>query len=233
MSRPGAVVLLSGGLDSATVLAECLAGGYDAHALTILYGQRHAVEREAARRVAVSLGVRNHHEFELDLRAFGGSALTSSLDVPKGRTEGEMTQGIPVTYVPARNTIFLSLALGWAESLGFADLFIGVNCVDYSGYPDCRPEFIQSFERMANLATRIGVEGQGRIRVHTPLILLDKTQIIGRARELGLDLGLTHSCYDPDPEGRGCRSCDACLIRLAAFDRLGLEDPAPYVSAGG
>jgi 7-cyano-7-deazaguanine synthase len=226
--EPKAVVLLSGGLDSATALAEAKAAGYAPYALTVLYGQRHAAEREAARRVAKALGVVRHVEQEIDLRAFGGSALTADLAVPKDRSADEMTSGIPITYVPARNTVFLSLALAWAEALGAFDLFVGVNCVDYSGYPDCRPEYLRAFEALANLATRAGVEGAGRFRVHAPLLHLAKDQIILRGRELGVDYGLTHSCYDPDPSGRACGRCDSCRLRLEAFDRLGLEDPVAY-----
>jgi len=227
---PKAVILLSGGLDSATVLAEAKAAGFACYALTIVYGQRHAVEAEAARRVASALGVARHVEQAIDLRAFGGSALTDdALAVPKGRSGEAMAEGIPITYVPARNTVFLSLALAWAEALGAFDLFVGVNCVDYSGYPDCRPEFLRAFEALANLATKAGVEGAGRYRVHAPLLTLDKEQIIARGLELGLDHGLTHSCYDPSPEGLACGRCDSCSLRLAAFAGLGLVDPAGYV----
>jgi 7-cyano-7-deazaguanine synthase len=228
-----AVVLLSGGLDSSTVLAEAKAAGFEAYALTVLYGQRHAVEREAARRVAKALGVARHVEQVLDLRAFGGSALTDDgIAVPRGRDESAMAAEIPVTYVPARNTVFLSLALAWAETLGAFDLFVGVNCVDYSGYPDCRPEFLRAFEDLANVATKAGVEGTGRFRVHAPLLTMTKDQIILRGRELGVDFGLTHSCYDPTPEGLACGRCDSCTLRLAAFARLGLTDPAAYVHQG-
>ncbi len=223
-----AVVLLSGGLDSATALAEARADGFEPHALTILYGQRHAVELAAARRVARSLGVARHVEQAIDLRAFGGSALTAEIAVPKDRPPEEMAGGIPVTYVPARNTVFLALALAWAEVLGAFDIFVGVNCVDYSGYPDCRPGYLRAFEALANLATRAGVEGRGRFRVHAPLIDLTKEQIIRRGLELGVDYGLTHSCYDPSPEGLSCGRCDSCSIRLAAFAALGLADPIPY-----
>jgi len=226
-----AVVLLSGGLDSATALAEAKAAGFEVYALTVLYGQRHAVEREAARRVAGAIGVARHVEQTLDLRAFGGSALTDDIAVPKGRDEAAMGAGIPVTYVPARNTVFLALALAWAEALGAFDLFVGVNCVDYSGYPDCRPEFIRAFENLANLATKAGVEGSGRFRVHAPLLTMTKDQIILRGHELGVDYSLTHSCYDPAPDGRSCGRCDSCTLRLAAFARLGLTDPAPYVDS--
>jgi 7-cyano-7-deazaguanine synthase len=226
-----AVVLLSGGLDSATTLAEAKDAGFDVHALTVRYGQRHAVEIEAARRVAKSMGVTRHLEIEIDLRAFGGSALTSSQQVPKDRLDEEMAREIPVTYVPARNTVFLSLALAWAETLPAFDIWIGVNCVDFSGYPDCRPEFLRSFEALADLATKAGVEGRGRFRVHSPLVLLNKEQIIERGRALGVDFALTHSCYDPTPEGLACGRCDACRIRRGAFRRLSLDDPIPYAPA--
>ncbi len=225
-----AVVLLSGGLDSATVLAEAKASGFEIYALTVLYGQRHLVERDAARKVARAIGVVRHVEQTIDLRAFGGSALTDDIAVPKDRDEPSMSEGIPVTYVPARNTIFLSLALAWAESLGAFDIYIGVNCVDYSGYPDCRPEYLKAFETLANLATKAGVEGTGRFRVHAPLILMGKERIIARGLELGVDYGNTHSCYDPTPDGRSCGRCDSCVLRLAAFARLGLMDPIAYAS---
>ncbi len=227
---PRAVVLLSGGLDSATTLAVAATAGFELHALTVRYGQRHAVEVEAARKVARAYRVARHVELDIDLRGFGGSALTSDLDVPKDRSDEAMTHGIPVTYVPARNTVFLSLALAWAETLAAFDIFIGVNCIDYSGYPDCRPEFLESFEALANLATRAGVLGHGRFRVHAPLLDLNKEQIIERGRALGVDFGLTHSCYDPDRSGKACGRCDACLIRRSAFERLGLADPIPYAS---
>src|SRR5262249_4628610 len=192
-----AVVLLSGGLDSATTLAEAKAAGFELNALTVRYGQRHTIEVEAARRVARALGVARHVELQTALRGSGGSALTSELQVPKARPASEMMQGIPITYVPARNTIFLTLALAWAETLAAFDIFLGVNCVDYSGYPDCRPEYLRSFEELANLATQAGVEGRGRFRIHAPLLMLDKTQIIRRGLDLGVDYSLTHSCYDP------------------------------------
>jgi 7-cyano-7-deazaguanine synthase len=224
-----AVVLVSGGLDSATALAMAKAAGFELNALTIGYGQRHAVELVAARRVAQAAGVNRHVELEIDLRAFGGSALTSDLPVPKDRADEAMAQGIPATYVPARNTVFLALALGWAETLGAFDIWIGVNCVDYSGYPDCRPEYLHSFEALANLATRAGVEGTGRFRIHAPLLTLNKQEIIERGHALGVDYSLTHSCYDPSPEGLACGRCDACLIRRSAFARLGLADPIGYV----
>jgi 7-cyano-7-deazaguanine synthase len=232
--HPQAVVLLSGGLDSATTLAEAAAAGFELNALSIHYGQRHGVEIEAARRVARALGANRHVEIEIDLRRFGGSALTSDLEVPKDRTDGVATASpeIPVTYVPARNTIFLSLALAWAESLEAFDIFIGANCVDYSGYPDCRPEYLRAFESLANLATRAGVEGRGRFRIHAPLLTLNKEKIILRGRELGVDYGLTHSCYDPDPQGIACGRCDACRIRRSAFLRLGLTDPIRYSGPG-
>jgi 7-cyano-7-deazaguanine synthase len=227
-----AVVLLSGGLDSATALAEARAAGFELYALTVRYGQRHAVEIEAARRVARALGATRHVEIDIDLRRFGASALTSDLEVPKDRTEDVMALEIPITYVPARNTVFLGLALAWAETLEAFDIFIGVNCVDYSGYPDCRPEFLGAFEQLANLATRAGVENHGRFQVHAPLLALNKEQIIERGRALGVDFSLTHSCYDPNPSGLACGRCDACRIRRSAFDRLGLEDPIAYASPG-
>jgi 7-cyano-7-deazaguanine synthase len=230
LEMPRAVVLLSGGLDSATTLAEAKAAGYDLYALTIRYGQRHAVEIEAARRVARAMAVARHVELDIDLRAFGGSALTSDLEVPKDRTEAAMTEGIPATYVPARNTVFLALALAWAETLTAFDVWIGVNCLDYSGYPDCRPEYLRSFETLANLATRAGVLKHGQFRIHAPLIFLTKEEIIKRGHELGVDYALTHSCYDPTAYGVSCGRCDACRIRQAAFERLGLADPIRYVS---
>jgi len=231
---PQAVVLLSGGLDSATTLAEAASAGFELNALTVRYGQRHVVEIDAARRVARALAVARHVEIEIDLRRFGGSALTSELEVPKDRTNEAMTgtAAIPVTYVPARNTVFLSLALAWAETLTAFDIWIGANCVDYSGYPDCRPEYLRSFEDLANLATRAGVEGRGRFRIHAPLLTLTKEQIILRGRELGVDYGLTHSCYDPNGEGVACGRCDACRIRRSAFERLGLTDPIRYMTQG-
>ncbi len=200
-----AVVLLSGGLDSATVLAIAKAEGYEPYALSFSYGQRHAWELEAAKRVAASIGVAEHRIATIDLRAFGGSALTADIDVPKGRAADEMSHGIPITYVPARNTIFLSFALAWAEVLGASDIFLGVNALDYSGYPDCRPEFIEAFEKMANLATKAGVEGRQHLKIHTPLIAMTKAQIIAKGIELGVDYGLTSSCYDPSPTRRALR----------------------------
>lgn len=224
-SRPRAVILLSGGLDSATTLAIAKAGGYEPYALTVRYGQRHAVELDAARRVAEALGVAEHAEVAVDLGRFGGSALTADLPVPRDRAPEN--GGIPVTYVPARNTVLLSLALAWAETLWARDLFIGVNAIDYSGYPDCRPEFIEAFERVARLGTKAGAEG-GRFRIHAPLIELSKADIIRRGTELGVDYGLTSSCYDPDPEGRACGHCDACLLRRRGFAEAGVPDPARY-----
>ncbi|MBI1373155.1 MAG: 7-cyano-7-deazaguanine synthase QueC [Phycisphaera sp.] len=220
-----AVVLLSGGLDSATTLAIARADGCAPYALSFDYGQRHRFELEAARAVAAHLGVVEHRTAAIDLRAFGGSALTADIDVPKDRDESQMSAGIPVTYVPARNTIFLAYALAWAEVLGSVDIYIGVNAVDYSGYPDCRPAFIEAFEAMANLATRAGVEGAARLTVHTPLIDLPKIDIIRRGLDLGVDYGLTHSCYDPADDGAPCTRCDSCRLRIAAFDKLGTTDP--------
>ncbi|MCB2188371.1 MAG: 7-cyano-7-deazaguanine synthase QueC [Deltaproteobacteria bacterium] len=222
---PPAVVLLSGGLDSTTVLAEAQHQGYVCHALTVQYGQRHQAELAAARRVAQAYGVARHLVLDLDLRAVGGSALTADLEVPKDRDPREMEQGVPVTYVPARNTVFLSLALAWAEALDATDLFIGVNALDYSGYPDCRPEFILAFENLANLATRLGTEQGRRFRVHTPLIRLTKAEIIKRGLELGVDYALTHSCYDPAADERPCGRCDSCLLREKGFREAGLVDP--------
>jgi 7-cyano-7-deazaguanine synthase len=220
-----AVVLLSGGLDSATTLAIAKAEGYQPYAISFRYGQRHVIELESAKRIALRLGVLEHVVVDIDLRQFGGSALTDDIAVPKGRSAQEMSAGIPVTYVPARNTIFLSFALGWAETLGAQDIFIGVNSLDYSGYPDCRPEFIAAYERMANLATRAGIEGRQRLKVHTPLIELTKAQIIARGLALGVDYGLTSSCYDPGPRGEPCGACDSCLLRARGFSELGLSDP--------
>jgi 7-cyano-7-deazaguanine synthase len=223
-----AVVLLSGGLDSATVLAIARSEGFEPYALSFSYGQRHVWEVEAAKRVAASVGAVEHRIASIDLRVFGGSALTADIDVPKGRDTDAMAQGIPITYVPARNTIFLAFALAWAEVLGSSDVFIGVNALDYSGYPDCRPEFIEAFERMANLATKAGVEGRQRLRIHTPLIALTKAQIISRGIELGVDYGLTSSCYDPSPKGVPCGECDSCLLREKGFRENGIEDPLRY-----
>jgi len=225
-----AVLLLSGGLDSTTLLAHALAEGFDVHAMTFRYGQRHAVEIGAARRVAERFGVRDHVVVDIDLRTFGGSALTSDVAVPKDRDlASEKNAGIPITYVPARNTIFLSFALAWAETLEAQDIFIGVNALDYSGYPDCRPEYIAAYERMANLATRGGVEGTNPIHIRTPLIDLTKAQIIRMGLSLGVDYAITQSCYDPDDEGRACGHCDACQLRLKGFAEAGASDPAGYV----
>jgi len=223
-----AVVLLSGGLDSATVLAIARSEGFEPYALSFSYGHRHVWEVEAAKQVAASVGAVEHRIASIDLRVFGGSALTADIDVPKGRDTDAMAQGIPITYVPARNTIFLAFALAWAEVLGSSDVFIGVNALDYSGYPDCRPEFIEAFERMANLATKAGVEGRQRLRIHTPLIALTKAQIISRGIELGVDYGLTSSCYDPSPKGVPCGECDSCLLREKGFRENGIEDPLRY-----
>ena len=223
-----AVVLLSGGLDSATALAIAKAEGFEPYALSFRYGQRHVAELEAARRVAAAAAAARHVVADIDLRIFGGSALTADIEVPKDRAVEEMGAGIPITYVPARNTIFLSFALAYAEVLGSADVFIGVNALDYSGYPDCRPEYIEAYERMANLATRAGVEGQTRLRIHVPLIRMTKAQIIQRGLELGVDYSLTLTCYDPTPEGAACGRCDSCQLRLKGFAEAGAVDPAPY-----
>jgi 7-cyano-7-deazaguanine synthase len=227
MTIPPAVVLLSGGMDSATAAAVALSKGFELFALSFRYGQRHAAELDAARRVAERLGVRRHVVLDIDLRAFGGSALTSDIEVPKDTPLDRIGSSIPATYVPARNTIFLSFALGWAETLGASDIFIGANALDYSGYPDCRPEYIEAFERMANLATRAGVEGH-RLRIHTPLISLSKAGIVKLGRRLGVDFSLTWSCYDPTPEGTACGRCDACILRLKGFREAGVADPAAY-----
>ena len=225
-----AIALLSGGLDSATTLALARAEGFETYALTFRYGQRHALEVEAAKRVAHALGAQDHIVLDVDLAAFGGSALTADIPVPKGRTPEEMGHGIPVTYVPARNTIFLSFALAWAEVLGASDIFIGVNALDYSGYPDCRPEYLQAYQQMADLATKAGVEGRQRLAIHAPLIEMSKAQIVRRGLELGVDYGLTWSCYDPTPEGLACGECDSCRLRLKGFAEAGLPDPARHVS---
>jgi len=221
-------VLVSGGLDSATVLAIAKTAGYEIYALSFRYGQRHQHELDAASRLCESVGVARHEVFDLDLRAFGGSALTAEIDVPKDRSENEMSGGIPITYVPARNTIFLSLSLGWAEVLEASDIFIGVNAVDYSGYPDCRPEFIRAFEQTANLATKAGVEGTHPFKIHTPLIDLTKAEIIQTGTRHGVDYSQTLSCYDPDNQGRSCGHCDSCQLRHKGFEEAGLEDPTPY-----
>jgi 7-cyano-7-deazaguanine synthase len=235
-SPPKAVVLLSGGLDSATVAAIAKADGYAVYALSIDYGQRHRFELQSAARVAAASGVVEHRTVRIDLGSFGGSALTADIEVPHGRSDAEMAGGVPITYVPARNTVMLSLALGWAEVLGAADLFVGVNAVDYSGYPDCRPEFVEAFERLANLATKAGIDataglpGARPIRVHAPLIKLTKAEIIRRGVELGVDYSLTHTCYSPSAAGLSCGQCDACLLRKKGFDEAGLADPVAYES---
>jgi 7-cyano-7-deazaguanine synthase len=223
-----AVVLLSGGLDSATVLAIAKSQGYTPYALSFSYGQRHAWELEAAKQVAAAGGAEQHRIAEIDLRVFGGSALTDDIAVPKGRSSDEMSHGIPVTYVPARNTIFLSFALAWAEVLGAEDIFLGVNALDYSGYPDCRPEFIAAYETMANLATKAGVEGKQKLKIHTPLMQMTKAEIIRAGMQLGVNYALTSSCYDPGPEGRPCGECDSCLLRKKGFRENGMEDPLKY-----
>lgn len=228
MSKPKpAVVLLSGGIDSTTTLAIAIAEGYDAYTLSFDYGQRHQIETEAARRVANSLGAKEQRIAKIDLRVFGGSALTDDVAVPKQRLETEIARGIPVTYVPARNTIFLAYAVAWSEVIPANDIFIGVNAIDYSGYPDCRPEFIKAFENLANVATKAGVEGR-RFQIHTPLIKHSKADIIRKGVNLGVDLSLTHSCYDPTSEGFACGECDSCLLRLKGFREAGITDPIRY-----
>ena len=219
-----AVCLLSGGLDSSTCLALARREGYSCYALSFDYGQRHAIELEAAARVAASMGVERHLVARIGLDVFGGSALTDNIAVPKARSSEEMGRGIPVTYVPTRNTIFLSFALAWAEVLECSDIFIGVNALDYSGYPDCRPEYLEAYQRMANLGTKAGVEGRTHVTIHAPLMHLNKAQIVKLAQELGLDFSLTHSCYDPGPDGRPCGQCDACLLRRKGFEEAGIED---------
>ena len=226
--NPAAVVLLSGGVDSTTTLAVARARGFQTYALTFDYGQRHAAEIEAARRVAQALGAVAHEIVRIDLRAFGGSALTANVSVPKDRAASEIGAGIPVTYVPARNTIFLSFALAWAEVIDAWDVFIGVNAVDYSGYPDCRPEFIGAFERLANLATKAAVEGRGRLKVHTPLIHLTKADIVREGIALGVEYALTLSCYDPSTDGLACGRCDSCALRRKGFAEAGVPDPTRY-----
>ncbi len=228
-----AVVLLSGGLDSATILAIAHAEGYTPYALSFRYGQRHSIELAAASRVAAALGAARHVIAEIDLRLFGGSALTDDISVPHHEHAADIADGIPETYVPARNTIFLSFALAWAETLGSEDVFIGVNALDYSGYPDCRPEYIRAYERMANLATKAGVEGRQRLHIHAPLIALTKAQIIERGLALGVDYSLTHSCYEPGTTGQACGTCDSCLLRRRGFAELGLADPAEAVARDG
>lgn len=228
MTKDGAVVLLSGGMDSATTAAIALSRGFDVHALTFRYGQRHHAELEAARRVADHLRIAHHVILDIDLRAFGGSALTGDLPLPKDTPVNDIGLRIPATYVPARNTIFLSFALAWAEVLGASDIFIGANALDYSGYPDCRPEFIQAFQAMANLATRAGVEQGLGLTIHTPLIELSKREIVEQGLALGLDYSLTLTCYDPGQDGTACGRCEACLLRLKGFREAGMDDPAPY-----
>jgi 7-cyano-7-deazaguanine synthase len=225
-----AVLLLSGGLDSTTMLAIAKQEGFDVYAMTFRYGQRHSGEIEAARRVAARYNVHDHVVVDIDLRTFGGSALTAEIDVPKDRDDAAIATGIPITYVPARNTIFLSFCLAWADVLGAGDIFIGVNALDYSGYPDCRPEYVLAFQRMANLATRGGVEGTAPIRIQTPLLHLTKREIVELGLSLGVDYGITMSCYDPAPDGRACGHCDACHLRLKGFREAGVTDPAPYVT---
>jgi 7-cyano-7-deazaguanine synthase len=223
-----AVVLLSGGLDSTTVLAIAKNEGFLPYALSFRYGQRHDAELAAAGRVASAFEVAEHMISDVNLNLFGGSALTAGIDVPKQRTDAELSNGIPVTYVPARNTVFLSIALAWAEVLQADDMFVGVNALDYSGYPDCRPEYIRAFEQMANLATKAAVEDKQRIQIHAPLIKLTKAQIIERGIALGVDFGITHSCYDPDSGGRACGACDSCLLRVKGFREAGVTDPTTY-----
>jgi len=220
-----AVCLLSGGLDSSVCLALARSQGYECYALSFDYGQRHRVELESAKRVAQSLRAARHLIVPIDLRVFGGSALTSDIAVPKGRSADQMAAGIPVTYVPARNTVFLSLALAWSEVLGCSDIFIGVNALDYSGYPDCRPEYIAAYECMANLATKAGVEGRMALKIHAPLTRLSKAEIVRLGAQLGLDFSLTHSCYDPDEAGRPCGQCDSCVLRSKGFEEAGVKDP--------
>jgi 7-cyano-7-deazaguanine synthase len=224
-----AIVLLSGGIDSTTTLAIAIAEGYEAYALSFDYGQRHQIEMDAARRVANSLGAKEHRITSIDLRAFGGSALTDNVVVPKQRSETEIANGIPVTYVPARNTIFLAYGLAWAEVISANDIFIGVNAIDYSGYPDCRPEFIEAFENLANVGTKAAVEGR-RFQIHTPLIKLSKADIIRKGFDLGVDFSFTHSCYDPTAEGLACGECDSCLLRLKGFREAGITDPIRYAT---
>jgi 7-cyano-7-deazaguanine synthase len=225
-----AVILSSGGIDSTTVMAMAMREGYEIYSLSFRYGQRHALELKSARRVAEAMGVKEHRVIDVDLGGIGGSALTDNIEVPKGRDEAEMRRGIPVTYVPARNTIFLSYALAWAEVLEASDIFIGVNAIDYSGYPDCRPEYIRAYEAMANLAIKAAVEGKMRITIRTPLIDMTKAEIIRKGIELGVDYRLTHSCYDPSEDGRACGSCDSCLLRKKGFREAGIADPTVYLN---
>ena len=231
-NKKKAVVLSSGGLDSTTVLAIARDDGCEVYSLSFRYGQRHAVELKAAQKVADTLGVKEHRVIDIALGKIGGSALTDDIDVPKARSETEMKKEIPITYVPARNTIFPSYALAWAEVLGAFDIFIGVNAIDYSGYPDCRPEYIAAFEKMANLATKVGVEGTTKIRIRTPIINMTKAEIIKRGVELGVDYGITHSCYNPSINGEACRQCDSCILRKKGFKEAGVEDPTRYIPNG-
>lgn len=224
-----AIVLSSGGLDSTTAMAMARQEGYEIYSLSFRYGQRHALELEAAQRVAKALGAKEHLVMDMDLTGIGGSALTDDLDVPKARTDEEMRKGIPVTYVPGRNTIFLSYAVAWAEVVGASDIFIGVNAIDYSGYPDCRPEYIEAFEHLANLGTKAGVEGQTPMRIRAPLIQMTKAQIIKKGMALGVDYRMTHSCYDPSVEGKACGYCDSCLLRKKGFREAGVADPTDYI----
>jgi 7-cyano-7-deazaguanine synthase len=224
-----AVILSSGGIDSTTAMAIARSEGYEIYSLSFRYGQRHSLELEAAKRVAEAFGAKEHLVIDIGLGKIGGSALTDNIDVPKSRGEAEMTEGIPVTYVPARNTIFLSYALAWAEALEASDIFIGVNALDYSGYPDCRPEFLAAFETLANLATKAGVEGKTKIIIRAPLISLTKKEIIQKGVELGVDYSVTHSCYDPTPDGKACGQCDSCLLRKKGFEEAGVLDPTIYV----
>ena len=226
-----AVALASGGLDSSTAMAMAKRRGFEIHALSFDYGQRHHHELRAAKAITQSLGIRDHIIAKIDLRVFGGSALTSGIAVPKHRDMEDIASGIPVTYVPARNTIFLSFALGWCEVLGAEDIFIGVNAIDYSGYPDCRPEFLEAFERMANLATKAGIEAKAGYRIHAPLLHMSKAQIIKAGIEAGVDFALTHSCYDPSPEGLACGACDSCILRRRGFEQAEVPDPTRYLEA--
>lgn len=228
-NKKKAVVLSSGGLDSTTAMAVARLEGYEIYSLSFRYGQRHTVELEAAKRVAKALGAEQHLVIDIDLAKIGGSALTDDIPVPKSRTEQDMQKEIPATYVPARNTIFLSYALAWAEVIRASDIFIGVSAVDYSGYPDCRPEYIEAFEHMANLATKAGVEGKTQVSIRAPLIHMSKAEIIQKGIELGVDYSITHSCYDPSPEGRACGQCDSCLLRKKGFIKAGVPDPTPYL----
>ena len=229
MNNKKAVVLSSGGLDSTTAMAIAKADGYEIYSLSFSYGQRHTIELEASKRVAKALKAKKHLVIDIDLKLIGGSALTDNIEVPKDRGEDEMIKEIPVTYVPARNTIFLSYALGWAEVIGASDIFIGVNAVDYSGYPDCRPEFIEAYESLANLATKVGVDGTSRIKIRTPLINLTKAEIIKKGTQLGIDYAITLSCYDPSTKGEACGHCDSCLLRKKGFVNAGIDDPTKYV----